>query len=283
MAKLKEPPFNDQPNPSNRFWSQSWFEWLRDIWKRVNERAIVVGIGIANHFAMFSSASEITDSGKDVPSGDVVGTTDIQTLTNKSVPDPSSALEIANKEYVDNSIAQTEAEIQEAGTEEGSRLGSFRIGLFTEDDYAYFDKNGKLIFYGTNGIQIRVPVNDSDTAGKIAVFDTDGNLEYRTLAEAIDDLSSGLASRIYVGEQYNTEAELPEAGTESGHHLGNKEVTGDHTAAGHVVRVDDDTTYEITEPIPVGKVVMFTVATNPHTLFGYGTWTLLAVGNLTIT
>jgi len=85
MAKLKEPPFMDLPNPDNRFWSQSWFEWLRDIWVRINERAVVVGTGIANHFVMFNADGDLVDSGKEVPDGEVVGTTDTQTLTNKTI------------------------------------------------------------------------------------------------------------------------------------------------------------------------------------------------------
>jgi hypothetical protein len=104
MTKLKEPPFKDQPNPNNSFWSQSWFEFLRDIWVNINKMVFVVGATVANHFAMFNASGEIVDSGKVKPSGEVVGTTDTQTLTNKSVPTPTSDLHISNKKYVDDSI-----------------------------------------------------------------------------------------------------------------------------------------------------------------------------------
>lgn len=83
-SKLNEPPFHDNPAPSNNFWSLSWFEWLRDLWGNVNQKISAVGTVIANHFAMFNSDGDLVDSGKEVPSGEVVGTTDIQTLTNKS-------------------------------------------------------------------------------------------------------------------------------------------------------------------------------------------------------
>lgn len=42
MTNLKEPPFYDVPNPDNRFWSPAWFEWLRDLFSRMNERVITV-------------------------------------------------------------------------------------------------------------------------------------------------------------------------------------------------------------------------------------------------
>jgi hypothetical protein len=107
MPKLKEPPFSDQPNPKNQFWSQSWFEFIRDIYTTVNKSVQIVGVGIANHFAKFNSSGDIVDSGKTVPSGEVVGTTDTQTLTNKTVDNlivlnaPTIDTHAANKQYVE--------------------------------------------------------------------------------------------------------------------------------------------------------------------------------------
>jgi hypothetical protein len=42
---------------------------------------------IPDHLASFTAAGAIKDSGKLVPTGDVVGTSDIQTLSNKTITD----------------------------------------------------------------------------------------------------------------------------------------------------------------------------------------------------
>jgi len=227
MSKIDEPPFKDSPNPNNAFWSLSWFEWLRDIWIRVNERPALVGTGTENNFPKFNADADLVDSDKAVPSGDVVGTTDTQTLTNKTADylilenDPVLGTHAVRKSYITGEINRvegkflTENEVPDAGTEEGARFGSFKIGLLTEDDYAFFDEYGKLILYGIAGVQIKNPVNDTATTTKIAVFDTDGNLEYRTIQEVSEDLSNDiLASKTYVGERFITENLLNEAGTE---------------------------------------------------------------------
>lgn len=110
MGKLKEPPFQDLPNPQNKFWSQSWFEWLRDVWSKTNERVALIGTWTANHFVKINSSGDFEDSGKSVPTGDVVGTSDSQTLTNKTVDtlivtnDPTADTHAANKKYVDDAI-----------------------------------------------------------------------------------------------------------------------------------------------------------------------------------
>ena len=112
----------------------------------------------------------------------------------------------------------TEAELPEAGTEDGARYGSFRIGLLTEDDYALFDENGNLIFYGVAGIQLILPLNYASTSTMFAVFDSNGNLKYRTAAQLVSDLSVDLVADLgqWTAERFITEAELPEAGTEVG-------------------------------------------------------------------
>jgi len=110
----------------------------------------------------------------------------------------------------------TDNTVPEAGTEEGARHGSLRIGLKTEDDYAYFDEYGRLIMYGdAAGFQVDDPVHLTSAATKFTVFDSTGNIEYRTAAEMVSDmggiLSEIYATRDWVGENFITEAPVLEA------------------------------------------------------------------------
>jgi len=150
MAKFKEPPFYDPPNPNNRFWSQSWYEWLREVWKKVN--------GIDN----------VID--RTFPIGDIVGTTDTQTLTNKSFPDPTDELHAVNLRYADAN---------------------------------YINK------------------------------------------------------------------------------IGDQKFTGDVEGVTFTVKQGANT-WDITRPVKVGQLVMFTDGTNPATAFGYGSWALLGTTEVTI-
>jgi hypothetical protein len=110
MPKLKEPPFKDDPGFNTQNWSQSWFEWLRDVWQRTNEKISFTGTWVANHFVKFNASGELVDSGKIAPSGDVVGTSDSQTLTNKTVDKlditdaPTLEPQATNKQYVDGFV-----------------------------------------------------------------------------------------------------------------------------------------------------------------------------------
>lgn len=91
----------------------AWFEWLRDVWTNVKTQIVVVGATVGNHFVKFNTtgSTDLADSGKVVPSGEVVGTTDTQTLTNKTSPSyiitdaPTIDTHATNKKYVDDSDA----------------------------------------------------------------------------------------------------------------------------------------------------------------------------------
>lgn len=200
MAKSKNAPFVEAPNIVGNAWSEPWRQFLRDISSRINERPEVSGtVTPGSPVTIDSSSGDIVDTGIVVPSG--------------TIADEDYVQEYTGERY------QTENQLPEAGTEEGARHGSFRIGLLTENDYAYFDENGKLIFYGITGVQLIVPIN-STAPEKFAVFDTDGNLKYRTAEQLSDDLSGYLATRQYASETFITENQLPEAGTEEGYHFG---------------------------------------------------------------
>ena len=134
MAKLREPPFLDEPFDEKRnSWGLTWFEWLRDVRVTINQRPSLSGEGVEDHFPKFDSEDNLIDSGKIVPEGEVVGTTDTQTLTNKTsdyynlTNDPITGNNAVRKSYLDNRFTNfsnvvseffiTENLLPEAGTE----------------------------------------------------------------------------------------------------------------------------------------------------------------------
>lgn len=199
LAKTKEPPFLGEPlSEDGKSWNLPWYEWLRDIPTRINERVSSALDGTENNFPKFDSNSELVDSGKAVPDGDVVGTTDTQTLSNKDsdyytinetptadthatnkqyVDDEISDSSVADREYTDeevaaNSVADrkyvaeryiTENLLPEAGTEPGTHYGSYRIGFLNEDDFLFIDKHGRLSFNGRARIAPTKIIADSVT------------------------------------------------------------------------------------------------------------------------
>jgi hypothetical protein len=199
VAKTKTAPLIEAPDIRGSKWSEPWRQLLRDLSARINERPEVKGTVAPGNPVTVDTDGDIVDSGIVVPSS-----------------------EIANEEYVQDYTGeryQTENQLPEAGTEEGARHGSYKIGLLTENDYAYFDENGKLIFYGITGVQIVIPLNTT-APEKFAVFDVDGNLKHRTAEQLSDDLSGYLATKQYASETFITENLVEEAGTEEGHRLG---------------------------------------------------------------
>ncbi len=194
MAKAKQPIF-EQPPLSSGQWTEAWREWLRDIVPRINERLAALTLVVDNLLTVDSN-NNIVDSGISIATINALSST-VSGIT-------SELIEWVGTRYI------TENLLSEAGTEEGSRYGSFKIGLLTENDYAYFDKNGSLVLYGVTGLRIVIPVNTSSLSG-IAVFDSTGNLKYFTSEQLSSELSTYLASKAYIGERYITESPLPEA------------------------------------------------------------------------
>lgn len=202
MPKLKIPPFVELPTRKNGFWSDSWHEFIRDIQPRINERPEIKDTVVPGDPITIDDDGNISELDLGLPDG--------------TVADEEYVREYTGERYLTDNI------LPEAGTEEGARHGSYRIGLLTEDDYAYFDENGKLIFYGISGIQLVIPVNIT-TAAKYAVFDTSGNLKYLTAEQLSSDLSAYLTTKVYIAERYITENLLEEAGTHGA--IGNNELT----------------------------------------------------------
>ncbi len=169
---------------------RGWFERLRDA---INNTATKIPGMTENNIFVADADGDLRDSGFAVPLGTIVD--DIY----------------VGERYI------TEAEAPEAGTEEGARPGSFRIGLFTEDDYAFFDENGKLILYGTSGIQLVTPLNHSSDSNRFAVLDGSGNLKYRTAAQLLTDLSGDAGAAFSMNSQKITSLATPTAAADAAH------------------------------------------------------------------
>ena len=191
MAKIKQPPFIDEPKSSDdRFWSLSWFEWLRDIWSRINERP-AIGDAVAGDILTLDDDGDLTAS-------------------DETFLDDTDVLEIV-EEYVTDYTGErylTENLLPEAGTESGHHLGNRYIeGDLLVD--GYIEASGHVSAIGNIGGGGTLAINGETYLGNNTLID--GNLE----VEEID--TSGIP---WVSERFITENLLPEAGTEPGNHFG---------------------------------------------------------------
>jgi len=103
MPKTREAPFADAPNPGNRFWSLSWFEWLRDLARRINERPEISGTITPGNVVSVDSDNNLVDGGV-VPT--VLTTDQIAGILTST---------FATKDYASETFI-TECPLDEAGT-----------------------------------------------------------------------------------------------------------------------------------------------------------------------
>lgn len=67
---------------------KEWIYWFNDLVALVGKKLDVISGG-SGEFASINSSGEVVASGKTIPTGDVVGTTDTQTLTHKTLTTPT--------------------------------------------------------------------------------------------------------------------------------------------------------------------------------------------------
>jgi hypothetical protein len=69
--------------------SRSWQLWFTAVSKAFASKMDAVTTATLHHLAWFNSSGELEDSGKAVPTGDIVGTSDNQTLSTKTLTSPT--------------------------------------------------------------------------------------------------------------------------------------------------------------------------------------------------
>jgi len=84
MTDPKKPPFW-----STNFNSQVWQQWFLDVITRIEERISKLESAVTGNVAIYAADGSVTDGGKGLPAGAIVGTTDGQTLTNKTLTTPT--------------------------------------------------------------------------------------------------------------------------------------------------------------------------------------------------
>ena len=162
---------------------QPWRGWVEALTAAMNSAATKLTSIVENNVLVVSSTGDLKDGG-----------VQISDLATESYVD-TAVIRVPAEKYITENI------LPEAGTEEGARLGSFRIGLLTEDDYAFFDENGKLLLYGTAGLRLITPLNHSSDSNRFAVLDASGNLKYRTAAQLLADLSGDATAAFSMNSQ----------------------------------------------------------------------------------
>ncbi|MCP3681594.1 MAG: hypothetical protein GY861_02795 [bacterium] len=63
MADQKEPPFKDDPFIEKNKWTITWFEWLRDLPERVNEKLLLSGSSTEGNLLRFTTNDNVEDAG----------------------------------------------------------------------------------------------------------------------------------------------------------------------------------------------------------------------------
>ncbi len=63
--------------------------WLNGVRQAINTKIDEITTATENNIATFDDSGRLKDSGKSLPSGNVVGTTETQTLTNKTLTEPT--------------------------------------------------------------------------------------------------------------------------------------------------------------------------------------------------
>ncbi len=90
MRRLPGAPLNERYGADGNF-SRAWHRWFDKVSEIVNERMGVAGSYVPGNLVIFNSEGGPADSGKAPPDGAIVGTTDAQTLANKTLTTPTIA------------------------------------------------------------------------------------------------------------------------------------------------------------------------------------------------
>lgn len=198
--------------------------WLRSVQDVVEAKIEVVGAATADNVATFDSDGMVQDSGKAITTGDLVGTTDIQTLTNKTLTTPTIASfvnathnheaaagggtldedALALTDVVTNDVSITKHGFTPKAPNDSTQYldgtGTWSdpdhgdLGGLADDDHTqYVLANGtRDIDYAAGDFQI-----GNVTGGNYTQFEADGTIEFVGAATVWEDLRvPGLAARV---------------------------------------------------------------------------------------
>lgn len=68
-----------------------FIQWLTEVFTRINTKLDLLATAVEGNVVIVAADNDVEDSGKAAPTGDFVGTTDTQTLTNKTLISPTIA------------------------------------------------------------------------------------------------------------------------------------------------------------------------------------------------
>jgi len=150
--------------------------WLNDVQRVMNIKISELTTAIESHIVVFDNSGGIQDSGKGLPSGDVVGTSDAQALSNKTLSIPTIAdFSNATHDHTDS---------QGGGTVRHDSL----TNLSNDDHTQYLtESRGDARFLNKANLTIYTPADDYNPATKKYVDDNSGVSDHGALTGLGDD------------------------------------------------------------------------------------------------
>lgn len=149
MATVDEPPRPEIPvcDPETGIMDPVWYEYFQNQTKGLNDRTDIIDSPTVDNIVSVDADGNLEDSGYDLPSGNVVGTTDTQTLSAKTLVEPIIA-SLVNAQH-DHSAASKGGSAQNnvhthqsAGQGGTIDHGAAVTGLADDDHTQYVLANG---------------------------------------------------------------------------------------------------------------------------------------------